>query len=118
MGCASSKEKFINFNGSFYNVFPIEMDHSPRKDLCVLHGTVNDAHSKEFLIMATIKAVSDTTYEARTDHNGNYKLILPEGSYSLLFSYSGYHSLITNGIKTYKYHTQRIDAFLNFSNLE
>jgi len=118
LGCASSNETFKNFNRSFYNVYPIEIDHSPKKDSCVLYGTMFDAHSKEFLIMATIKAVSDTIYEARSDNKGNYKLIIPEGSYSLLFSYVGYYSVITNDIKSYKYHTQRIDAFLNSSNLE
>jgi hypothetical protein len=117
-GCASSNKTFKDINGSLYKLYPIAIDHSTRKDLSVLHGTMYDANTKEFLIMASIKAVSDTIFETKTDNNGNYKLVLPEGSYNLVFSYVGYYSVITHDVKVFKYNTQRMDVFMKHPNLE
>ena len=52
-------------------------------------GTVTDATSGETLISATVQ-VKGTTVGTTTDIDGKYKINVPEGSTTLIFSYIGY----------------------------
>lgn len=54
-------------------------------------GTVRDKATNEAVIGANVRT-SDNKFFASTDIEGNYKLLLPDGEYSITVSYVGYES--------------------------
>lgn len=57
----------------------------------VVIGTVKDKNTQETIIDAVV-LVENTTNGAATDVDGNYKLIVPTGTYNLKVSYVGYQT--------------------------
>lgn len=55
----------------------------------VVTGSVTDSIASEPLIGASI-IVKDKNYGAVTDIDGNYKMTVPDGKYSLIVRYVGY----------------------------
>ena len=56
-----------------------------------LSGTITDALSGETLPLASVK-VKELNKGKSTDFEGNYNLSLPAGSYTIIYSYTGYIS--------------------------
>lgn len=63
----------------------------------VVRGTVKDLNTQEAIIGAIV-SVDGGSVAASTDAEGNYRLVLPVGTYNLKASYIGYNALIKYNI--------------------
>ncbi len=62
-----------------------------------VHGSVTDASTGEPIMFANI-LVKESDIGDATDLDGNYNLLLKEGTYTLVFSYIGYTSLTVTDV--------------------
>ncbi|PTQ96610.1 outer membrane receptor protein involved in Fe transport [Mucilaginibacter yixingensis] len=58
-----------------------------------LSGTIKDATTGETLIGATVRIAGQNTTGTATNNYGFYSLTVPEGDYSIVYSYIGYQPL-------------------------
>lgn len=61
-----------------------------------IKGVVRDAETNEGLIGAFVTAKQDETIGTSTDFDGSFEITVPEGTNSLVFSYTGYTNVEEN----------------------
>ena len=79
-----------------------------------LTGTLLDAETSETLIGATVSVVGTGT-GTTTDLDGNYRLSLGPGTYTVVFSYVGYDAQTVEGVAVAASETVRIDRQLTLT---
>lgn len=57
----------------------------------IIKGTITDKNTQELIPFANV-LVEGTTFGATTDFDGNYRIELPTGTYSLVISFVGYQT--------------------------
>ncbi len=58
----------------------------------IIKGTITDKNTQELIPFANVK-VEGTDFGAITDFDGNYRIELPTGTYSLIISFVGYETV-------------------------
>ena len=75
----------------------------------MLTGVVSDK-SGEGLIGASVIVEGHHVHSTTTDIDGSYQLSIPEGTYNIVFSYTGYTTKKESKIKIKAYETKRLDV--------